>query len=107
MPTIRVRFEKGVFVPEQPVDIPDGQTGTVIVHQNTARSSPDAMEPAWRELLELIDQSSMETGIADMAEQHDHYLYGTEKQTTLSCYERATALMAATMASREYPRCGK
>jgi|YNPMSStandDraft_2_1061718.scaffolds.fasta_scaffold24524_2 predicted DNA-binding antitoxin AbrB/MazE fold protein len=80
MLTIRVRFENGVFVPEQPVDIPDGQTGTVILEQNQEHSSPETMQAAWRDLLVLIDERGVHTGIEDLAEQHDHYLYGTNKR---------------------------
>ena len=31
----------------------------------------------WLEILENIDQYAVETEIEDLAENHDHYLYGT------------------------------
>ncbi len=36
---------------------------------------------AWTDFLENIDKYAVETGIKDLAENHDHYLYGTPKQT--------------------------
>lgn len=35
----------------------------------------------WMEFLENIDEYAIETGIEDLAENHDHYLYGTPKRT--------------------------
>jgi hypothetical protein len=32
------------------------------------------------ELLSLIDEIAIDTGIPDLAEQHDHYLYGVPKK---------------------------
>ena len=32
------------------------------------------------ELLALIDEIAIDTGIPDLAEQHDHYLYGVPKK---------------------------
>jgi len=36
-------------------------------------------EDPWIEFLGNIDQYAVETGIEDLAENHDHYLYGTPK----------------------------
>ena len=38
-------------------------------------------EDPWVEFLENIDQYAVETGIEDLAENHDHYLYGTPKHS--------------------------
>lgn len=35
----------------------------------------------WMEFLDNIDQYAVETGIKDLAENHDHYLYGTPKHS--------------------------
>ncbi len=35
----------------------------------------------WTDFLENIDKYAVETGIKDLAENHDHYLYGTPKRT--------------------------
>ena len=38
-------------------------------------------EDPWMEFLENIDQYAVETGITDLAENHDHYLYGLPKKS--------------------------
>jgi hypothetical protein len=39
---------------------------------------------AWAELEQLIADCAMDTGIPDLAHQHDHYLYGTPGQAFTS-----------------------
>ncbi len=34
----------------------------------------------WDKLSELLDECKIETGISDLAEQHDHYIHGTPKR---------------------------
>lgn len=80
MPTIRVRFQRGVFVPEEPVDMPDGQAGVVTVEEREQRETVETEEQAWQHLLALIERCSVHTGIPDLAEYHDHYLYGTSRE---------------------------
>ena len=36
----------------------------------------------WDQLEQLIDKSIVDTGIEDMAHQHDHYIHGTLKRDT-------------------------
>ena len=33
----------------------------------------------WDKLSQILDECQMETGITDLAEQHDHYIHGTPK----------------------------
>lgn len=37
-------------------------------------------DAGWQALDQLIDEYAMETGIHDLAHQHDHYIHGTPKQ---------------------------
>ena len=39
-----------------------------------------AEDRGWEMLIEVIDSNRMDTGILDLAEQHDHYLYGVPKR---------------------------
>lgn len=34
----------------------------------------------WDHLMQIIEQNIVDTGIEDLAHQHDHYLYGKPKQ---------------------------
>ncbi|NJN55847.1 MAG: hypothetical protein HC804_14535, partial [Anaerolineae bacterium] len=39
-----------------------------------------AAEQGWQILLESIETYQVDTGISDLADQHDHYLYGKTKR---------------------------
>ena len=34
----------------------------------------------WDKLSQILDECQIETGITDLAEQHDHYIHGTPKR---------------------------
>lgn len=38
------------------------------------------IEAGWASLTALIERCQMDTGITDLAHQHDHYLHGTPKR---------------------------
>lgn len=75
-PAIRVRFQGGVFIPEEPVDVPEGQAGLVTIEAPSHQQGENA-EQAWCELLSLVERCKVQTGIADLAQHHDHYLYAS------------------------------
>jgi predicted transcriptional regulator len=45
-----------------------------------AEQDDDQIEAGWAALMELVEKSQMDTGITDLAHQHDHYLHGTPKR---------------------------
>lgn len=77
MATIRVRFQGGAFIPEEPVDVPEGQAGVVTIETPAEEEKGTTMEQAWQELMSLVEWCEVHTGIPDLAQRHDHYLYGT------------------------------
>lgn len=80
--TVKAIYERGALRLTEPIELEDGTRVDVIVitrepdngDQVGADSSRDALE-------DLIAQCAIDTGIPDLAHQHDHYLYGTPKQT--------------------------
>jgi len=50
--------------------------------ENMLMSDADVAEidAGWDSLTALIDRCQMDTGITDLAHQHDHYLHGTPKR---------------------------
>ncbi len=38
------------------------------------------IDAGWDSLTALIDRCQMDTGVTDLAHQHDHYIHGTPKQ---------------------------
>ena len=53
-----------------------------VVREELARSATPSAEEAmdWDTLARLFDNCAVDTGIDDLAHQHDHYLYGTPKR---------------------------
>jgi hypothetical protein len=45
-----------------------------------AEQDDERIEAGWAALMELVEKFQMDTGIADLAHEHDHYLYGTPKR---------------------------
>jgi len=79
--TVKAIYERGALRLIEPIELQDGTRVDVIVitpepdngDQVVTHSSQDALE-------DLIAQCAIDTGIPDLAHQHDHYLYGTPKQ---------------------------
>ena len=70
MNTVEAIFENGVFRPVQRVDMKEGERVEIQI------ISDDERDPAF----DLAD-IAMDTGITDLAENIDHYLYGLPKQS--------------------------
>jgi hypothetical protein len=82
--TIKVHFDGQVFVPDEPVDLPKGESAEVTVSVNGAEvpspNPPDEEHP----LRSLVEWASalppLPDSPGDAAAQHDHYLYGSPKR---------------------------
>jgi predicted DNA-binding antitoxin AbrB/MazE fold protein len=73
--TVKAVYENGVFKPQQPVDLEEHTEVEVLIPM---RRSPDADDPTgWKAAEALI--GFIEDAPADMAENHDYYLYGQPK----------------------------
>ena len=73
--TVKAIYEHGVFKPREPVHLQEQTEVEVLI---PVPLSPDADDPTgWKTaeaLIGFIDEAP-----ADMAEHHDHYLYGQPK----------------------------
>ena len=79
MMTVKARYDGKVFVPEGPVDLP---VGTEVELTLGAPPGTDSAESAWLRLAQIADQfPSNPDWPADLATEHDHYLYGTPKRS--------------------------
>lgn len=77
MISIKGTFQNGVAQPIEPVSGREGQT-VIITFLEDATATPTTEAPSgWDQLMQIIDQNTIDTGIEDLAHQHDHYLYGT------------------------------
>ena len=62
----------------------DGQDVIVVFLEEDAEVMPVAAAPAadeadWDAFVQLTEAHKVQTGISDLAHQHDHYLYGKPK----------------------------
>jgi predicted DNA-binding antitoxin AbrB/MazE fold protein len=72
MSTIRAIYEDGVFKPKEPVDLKEKTEVEVILP--TAPRLDDDDPAGWKAIDHLI--GSVSSGISDISEKHDEYLYG-------------------------------
>jgi len=76
--TLRVHFDGKVLVPDEPVDLP---VNCALEVQVKSLESDRIKEPPLMKLVKLLeDLPDNPDWPSDGAAQHDHYLYGTEKQ---------------------------
>ena len=73
--TVKAIYENGVFRPQEPVHLAERTEVEVLI---PAPTSPDVDDPTgWKAAEALI--GFIDDAPADMAEQHDYYLYGQPK----------------------------
>jgi hypothetical protein len=79
MTTVRVTFDGRVFVPAETVNLP---VGSVLEIPIPAPAENGVAKPPLTELLDELNKlPTNPTWPTDGAAQHDHYLYGTPKQS--------------------------
>ena len=81
MLSVKGVFQNGVVRPIQPVEASDGQSVIIIfLDEGVTNSWLPTDESAWDALSQLVEECAVETGITDLAHQHDHYLYNKPKR---------------------------
>ncbi len=82
--TIKGIYRNGVIVPQEEIHAHDGQEVTITLVEEQMQSremeKSDEESGSLDDLLTLIEECQIESGITDLAHQHDHYLYGTPKR---------------------------
>jgi hypothetical protein len=71
-------FQDGVVQLSQPVVGRDGQKVMIIFPQE--ENELPIADSAWSDFALLLKESQVQTGMSDLAHQHDHYLHGTPKR---------------------------
>lgn len=85
MLSVKGTFQNGVARPNEPVEEVEEHEGrpviiTFLEEEASTLSQTMVNEEAWNTLSHLIEDCGMETGITDLAHQHDHYLSGKPKK---------------------------
>ncbi len=74
--TVIAVFDGEVLRPQQRVDLQKNRSYRITIEDE--RTVEDASQECG--VLDDLLDLGVDTGIADLAEQHDHYLYGTPKR---------------------------
>jgi hypothetical protein len=78
---IKGLFQDGVARPDEPIEGREGQPVIITFLEEEPVLLPSEQQVvSWNTLRQLLQECSVETGIEDLAHQHDHYLYGKPKQ---------------------------
>ena len=82
---LKAIYENGVLRLTEPLGLPDGALVdvTVVSHQeDNGERSQGMQNQSWGALNQLLADCAIDTGVPDLAQQHDHYLYGIPKRLT-------------------------
>ena len=83
MLTIKGRLKGGVVYPTEAVPAYDEEEVLITFLNEQVRPSsprPAVQETDYGALTKLLEDCQMDTGVEDLAHQHDHYLHGTPKR---------------------------
>ena len=82
---LKAVYEQGVLRLNEPLPLPDGAQVSVTVissEKDNGDGSQGMGAGSWDTLTQLLDECSIDTEVPDLANQHDHYLYGIPKRLT-------------------------
>ena len=79
MLSVKGKFQNGAAQPTEPLEGHEGETVIItFLAQEPPTLSPKERS-GWQALSQLVENCAVETGVSDLAQQHDHYLYGKPK----------------------------
>lgn len=81
MLSVKGTFQNGVAHPAEPLPGHNGQAVIItFLEEEHLPTQPTTNTAGWDGLQQLVEDCMVETGMNDLAHQHDHYLYGKPKQ---------------------------
>ena len=80
MRSVKGQFQNGVATPAEPIEGHEGESVIITFLEEDRTTLSSADDSGWQALAQLVENCAVETGISDLAAQHDHYLYGKPKQ---------------------------
>ncbi|MEH2127632.1 hypothetical protein [Nostoc sp.] len=81
MLSVKGTFQNGVVHPNEPIEGHEGQSVIIVFVEENRTPQPATPEDSdWGKLRQLIKNCAVDTDISDLAQQHDHYLYGMPKR---------------------------
>ncbi len=79
MVSVKGTFNNGVVYPLEAIAAKEGQQ-VIITFVEQENPSKDLEGSDWEELNQILADCQVDTGIEDLAHQHDHYIHGTPKR---------------------------
>jgi predicted DNA-binding antitoxin AbrB/MazE fold protein len=82
---LKAIYEKGLLRLETTLPLPEGAEVdvTVTTHEgDNGETSQKIPDQSWDALTQLLAECAIDTGVPDLARQHDHYIYGIPKRLT-------------------------
>jgi predicted DNA-binding antitoxin AbrB/MazE fold protein len=74
-------YENGVFRPLDPIELPDHCQVELLIHKPASTNSRTTTTDPLKKLAAIAGAHPENPDLpTDLAEQHDHYLYGTPKR---------------------------
>jgi len=81
MISVKGKFKNGVALPLEPVtENQEGKTVIITFLDEMKEEGSQKKQNGAKTLEDLIAECEVDTGIEDLAAQHDHYLYGKSKK---------------------------
>jgi predicted DNA-binding antitoxin AbrB/MazE fold protein len=80
---LKAIYEQGVLRLKEPLSLPDGtQVYVTVIAPEEDNGEPSRIMDgrSWDTLTQLLADCEIDTGVPDLASQHDHYLYGIPKR---------------------------
>ena len=85
-------YEKGVLRLQESLPLPEGAEVDVSVtlsEEENGNPTPKLEDQSWDALTRLLNECAIDTGVSDLAQQHDHYLYRFPLATRRALDQRA------------------
>lgn len=79
---LKAIYEKGVLRLQRPLPLPEGAEVDVSVSLTETENGQHSQRTegqSWDAMSRLLNECAIDTGVTDLAQQHDHYLYGLTK----------------------------
>ncbi|MGH2584370.1 MAG: antitoxin family protein [Dehalococcoidia bacterium] len=74
--TVTATYDGEVLRPQEPIDLEPNKSYRVTIEEDVEQPQAHEMPEVFRRIL----ARARDLGVGDLAEQHDHYLYGTPKR---------------------------
>jgi hypothetical protein len=80
MQSVKGTYRNGIIQLDEPVSAEEGQPVIITFVEFIDQPEQSSEDSSWDDLMDFIEENAIETGIPDLAHQHDHYLHGTPKR---------------------------